>query len=200
MKPTTKKIIISIGILLSILVFVGVFVHASVYAPDDEAIPSQALRAVEKKQATLPGHGAELSIPKLKIDARVQEVGITTKGNIGTPNNFSDVGWYKYGPLPGKKGTAVIDGHVDNGLALPGVFKHLVDIELGDDVYVKTKEGDTLHFVVKNIETYDYNAPTTAILSQTDVSKLILITCTGTWVDSIRTHNKRLVVTTELVE
>ena len=199
MQKNTTKIIVSILVLVAIIFFVGVFVHAAVYAPDDEATPSPALAALAKKQANLPGHSALLSIPALSINAKVQEVGITTKGNIGTPNNFTDVGWYKYGPLPGNNGTAVIDGHVDNGLALPGVFKHLGNIKLGNDVYIITKEGKQLHFIVTDIATYDYNAPTDQIFKQSDTPTLLLITCAGTWVNEIGTHNKRLVVTTTLV-
>jgi sortase A len=199
MKKHTITIFVSILMLSAIIFFMGVFVHAAVYAPDDEITPSPALVAIDKKQENLTGHGAQLSIPKIGVTAHIQNVGITKKGNIGTPNNFTDVGWYKYGPLPGDAGTAIIDGHVDNGFALPGVFKHLSDLKLGDDVYVTTHEGKILHFVVTNIATYDYDAPTNEIFTQSKNPTLLLITCAGTWVDEIGTHNKRLVVTTGLV-
>ncbi len=193
-----KKILILIVTLISMAAFVGIILRGSIYSPEEEITPPNALSKIEEQQAKLPGHSSRLFIPILKIDAQVQEVGITKKGNIGAPNNFTDVGWYKYGPLPGNSGTAVIGGHIDNGFSFPGVFKKLNDISIGDDVYIETKEGDTLHFVVKNITTYDYNSPTESIFAKSDEPTLLLITCTGNWVNAIRTHDKRLVVTTVL--
>jgi sortase A len=143
-----------------------------------------------------------LSIPGLGIDAKVQQVGLNTKGNMGTPNNFTDVAWYKLGPRPGEIGSAVIDGHVDNGLALSGVFKHLEDIKIGDDVYVTREDGKKLHFRVVDKATYPY-ADTSAnetVFANKDGSRLNLVTCTGDWVATQKTYTDRLVVFTKLVE
>jgi len=46
-------------------------------------------------------------------------------------------------------------GHVDNALALPGVFKHLQDVLPGAEILVQEKNGTELHFIVDNVETYD---------------------------------------------
>ena len=94
-----------------------------------------------------------LIIPKLSIHALVHPVGIRADGTMGVPSNFTDVAWYKYGPAPGEKGSAVIDGHVDNALALPGVFKHLSELAPGDDVYVETASSTEVHFIVTDVET-----------------------------------------------
>ncbi len=142
----------------------------------------------------------ELSIPSINVDAKVQEVGITKKGNIGTPNNFTDVAWFKNSPLPGHDGTSVIDGHVDNGLALPAVFWNLKDVKKGDDVYMNTSDNGQVHFMVTDIATYDYNAPTDQILAQSKTPTLKLITCTGVYVAAYKTHDKRLVVTAKKVD
>src|SRR6185503_17165796 len=108
--------------------------------------------------------------------------------NMGTPSNFTDVAWYKYGTVPGQVGSAVIDGHVDNGLALAGVFKHLTDIKNGADVYVITKEGTKIHFVVQDIQSYPYKSvPTTLLFNQKDRARLNLVTCAGTWVPGDKT-------------
>jgi sortase (surface protein transpeptidase) len=142
---------------------------------------------------------SRLLIPSLNIDANVQKVGINVKGAMGTPNNFTDVAWYKYGVIPGNIGSAVIDGHVDNGLALAGVFKHLVDIKPGDDIYVVTEAGDKVHFTVTTVDTYNYKfVPVEDIFNNQNGSHLRLITCGGTWVPSGRTYDERLVVTAVL--
>lgn len=143
---------------------------------------------------------SRLSIPRLNIDAHVQQLGITQNGSLGTPSNFVDVGWYALGTIPGNKGSAIIDGHVDNGLALAGVFKHLSSVVIGDNVYVTNYGGTTTHFIVTDIESYDYkNAPIEMIFNDNTGSYLKLITCGGNWVPGGRTYDRRIVVTAVLV-
>lgn len=141
-----------------------------------------------------------LIIPALSINAHVQDLGINSIGNMQAPDNFVDVGWYKYGTVPGYIGSAVIDGHVDNGLGLAGVFLNLDKIQQGDDVYVQTIGGTVLHFVVQNVVAYPYqNVPTDLVFAQNDAARLNLITCDGTWVNGQDTYNERLVVFTTYV-
>jgi|GEM_PF-921395 sortase (surface protein transpeptidase) len=144
---------------------------------------------------------SRLIIPALNINAHVQYVGINATGNIGTPNNFTDVAWYSYGVVPGEAGTAVIDGHVDNGLGLAGVFKHLSDIHIGDEVDIITKDSERVRFIVANIQKYDYqNVPAQAIFGTSLASSFLnLITCNGTWVQGGDTYNERLIVTARLM-
>jgi len=148
----------------------------------------------------LPGqYPARLRIPSIGVNAAVDPVGIAHSGAMMPPPNFTDVGWYKWGPVPGQTGSAVIDGHVDNGLSLAGVFKHLSDVKVGDDLYVDTKDGTTLHFRVADIEIYPYqSAPTALIFGRSDKPRLNLITCDGQWVKGGHTYNERLVIYGEL--
>ena len=144
---------------------------------------------------------ATLVIPKISLRAHVQQVGLTSKGNMASPNNFFDVGWYKSGPPIGEKGTAVVDGHLDDGLGLPAVFWRLSEVNYGDEIDVITKDGHNLRFVVSGLNTYDYNDKSAAIqiFSQADEPTLRLITCDGSWVKDDKTYNKRLVVTANLM-
>jgi LPXTG-site transpeptidase (sortase) family protein len=178
----------------SLLLFAVVLVHA-VGVPDvisDIGGQSASVPAVIAT-TSLP---VRLTIPALDIDAHIQYVGVTAKGAMGVPSNFTDVAWYKDGTVPGNSGNAVIDGHVDNGLSLAGVFKHLSDIHIGDSVDVQTKDGSTVHFIVYDIENYPYMAvPVDRIFAQTsDAAYLNLITCEGAWVGGQRTYDHRLVV------
>ena len=143
-----------------------------------------------------------LIIPALSINANVQYVTVNAKGNMGTPNNFTDVSWYKPGTQPGGVGSAVMAGHVDNGLSLAGVFKKLDTIQVGDDVYVQEVNGTKLHFKVEKVTSYPYTeVPVEAIFTSSDGSKrLNLITCVGAWVPGQKTYDRRLVVYTKLVE
>ena len=165
------------------------------------ASPKAAVRWIPAKSASIPSdYPVRLSIPSLKIDAAVQYLGVNSKGNLGVPNNFTDVGWYAAGTIPGDVGSAVMDGHVDNGLALAGVFKHLSSIAVGDDISVALHDGRTIHFAVTSIRSFGYkDAPVDMIFNERDGRLLKLITCGGTWVPGDRTYDERIVVTAALV-
>ena len=167
------------------------YVENSLIRQTKTASPDVLLDDTQREKA-LP---ARLSIPSIGVDAKVQHVGINKKGNMATPTNFTDVGWYRYGTLPGRQGSAVIAGHVDNGFAMPGVFKNLNDVKKGDDIYLEAANGDMLHYVVTGFSTYDYDAEAKEVFGQNDDRYLKLITCTGEWMPQHRTHDKRLVVT-----
>ncbi len=139
---------------------------------------------------------SRLLIPILGVDTKVQHVGVAKSGNMATPTNFTDVGWYKYGAAPGRNGSAVMAGHVDNALALAGVFKRLGNLRPGDDVIVTTEKGTNIRFAVTDVSSYDYDkVPTEEIFNQTGKAYLKLITCTGSWIQKNKTYNQRLVVT-----
>ncbi len=185
-------------IVVAAFVFVFVLWHA-VWGGGEESdiVPANMPAAVLAATTSMP---ARLEIPVLHVDARVQYVGVTSKGTMGVPSNFTDVAWYKYGAVPGQAGSAVMDGHVDNALSLPGVFKHLADIHVGDDLYVQTNDGSTLHFRVYDVETYPYDqVPMQTVFAQTRDAHLTLITCGGTWVQSKKTYDHRVVVYSALV-
>lgn len=185
------------------LIFVTTLSHALFGSNDLDVVSnnsdSTTHSATESKEkANIPAdYPVRLVIPSLGIDANVQYVGITRHGTMAVPTNFTDVGWYKNGPLPGSAGSAVMAGHVDNALALPGVFKHLEDIEIGADVYVLAKDGAKTHFVVENVQTYDASeAPASAIFAKKGEPRLNLITCQGDWIQSEHQYDRRLVVYT----
>lgn len=184
---------VRVGVFIALVIFAVTLAGALWYSPDSEiAVPPMS------PVASTASKPVRLEIPAIGVDATVQYVGITGNGDMGTPDNFTDVAWYKYGPVPGQLGSAVIDGHVDNGLSLAGVFKHLDNVKVGDDVYVIAADGSKLHFVVTDMEKYPYTSgPTQKIFGQTDAARLNLITCSGTWVPGARTYDERLVVYTK---
>jgi len=142
-----------------------------------------------------------LIIPRLAIDTDVQAVGIASDGAMAVPNNFSDAGWYRYGAAPGSLGSAVLTGHLDNGLGLPAVFYELRELRPGDEVFVVMQDGEELRFIVSDTEMYPYDeAPTELIFGRADAVRLNLITCSGRWLSSLRTYDHRLVVYAELAE
>lgn len=219
----TRKILITCLTLFAIGAF-GIFAYRALYYyPSDEVVLSPEVEAEltkprEESTGTEPDvaadgdqtptivteepetEGMKIVIPKIKVDADVTEVGLTTKGNMAAPRNFFDVGWYKYGTFPGETGSAVLAGHVDNGIALPAVFKKLGDLETGDDIYITTEDGKELHFVVTGEKTYAYDESPKEVFEDNSGKYIKLITCTGSVIKELRTHSQRLVVTAKLVE
>jgi LPXTG-site transpeptidase (sortase) family protein len=193
--------IIGLIVLIAAGVFVWTFVHAVVYAPEDAGpIPvMQAGASPGLYQVGTSSLPSRLVIPSLGINAHIQYVGENALGNMRAPDNFTDVAWYEYGTVPGTVGSAVIDGHVDNGLGLDGVFKHLSDIVVGADVYIETAGGATLHFKVSDIEVYPYQSVPETLFTQNDATRLNLITCDGNWVTGGDTYDQRVVIYTRLV-
>ncbi|MBX4191929.1 class F sortase [Candidatus Parcubacteria bacterium] len=171
---------------------VTTLVHALWIAPEDIPLPQKL--APESRAPLKEGAPIRLKIPAVGIDANVEDVGISARGAMSVPHLYQDVGWYRYGPAPGEEGSAVIDGHVDNGFGLAGVFKHLNEIKAGDEIVVTTTAGD-VHFVVDEVATYDYHqVPTSRIFTEKGDPRLVLITCEGEWVEGEKTYDHRLVI------
>lgn len=222
---TLNKLVGILLIMLGLGLALFILIHATLYAPDDTGIPNTGIdlsqneglfpvatssagaSTITDKPAPKPAPSTStlplrLSIPSIGVSAGVQYVGVKSDGSMANPSNFTDVGWYKSGTVPGAIGSAVMAGHVDNALALAGVFKHLGNVKPGDDVYVTRKDGVKLHFVVDSLEYYDYrNAPNRQIFTSSDgKAHLNLVTCAGTWVSSQHSYTQRLVVYTTLVQ
>lgn len=224
MNANLAKILIAVGVLGAFLVL-GKSLY---YAPNDEVdsgleisetvggaavvASSQTGKHIAATKSALSSNTSasvnsalpsRLHIPKIGVDAKVQHLGVTRSGNMAAPSNFSDVGWYKLGTIPGKIGSAVISGHEDDAIATPAVFYNLNKLAIGDDVYVTDKNGNRLHFRVvdKKIVPYNLKGPElNAIFTRADKARLNLITCAGDWLPSAKTNDQRLVVYTELVK
>ena len=193
----SKKLFAAAIFLLGAGVFGLTLVRAMLFAPTEpEGPPPPELPASAATAADAP---ARLLIPTLGVDANVQHVGVGKSGNMAVPNNYTDAGWYRYGTAPGFLGSAVIDGHVNNGLALPGVFKRLSELKVGDTISVVAASGARRNFAVSAVEIYDYKqVPVQKLFLQNDKARLNLVTCDGTWIAGEKTYNRRLVVYAEL--
>jgi sortase A len=194
----------TLGVILfgaAILIALFTLLKALMVSPNTEdtgILGGEKIRTEEVRDVVLP---RRLRIPDLGIDTDVQYVGVTRSGNMAVPNNYTDVGWYKYGSVPGEVGSAVMAGHETNGFALDGVFKRLNELSIGDDIYVVRNDGSELHFKVMAKEIYPYDAgPVEKIFDVNDAARLNLITCIGDWIPEKKTNDKRLVVFTRLVE
>lgn len=194
-----KRKLVLLVTLAALFVFGATLVRAFFYAPDSEVTAPQAGGSASIDETPEANQPARLVVPSRGIDAHIQYVGVGKSGNMAVPTNFQDVGWYRYGTVPGQIGSAVIDGHVDNALGLPGVFKDLGKLKEGESVYIETKGGSRIRFVVTGIETYGYKeVPAQLLFGRADARRLNLITCGGSWIKTDKTYSERIVVYTEL--
>ncbi|MFG6496064.1 class F sortase [Fictibacillus sp. UD] len=160
-----------------------------------ELTPPEGLKLKADTEGITP---STIEIPALNINTEIEKVGTLKNGQMGVPKGMDTVGWFGDGAKPGSPGNAVMAGHVDSKTG-PAVFYKLEDLEKGDEVIVKNKDGKTLTFEVTGKEKYDRkNAPVDKIFDYSYGSKLNLITCTGTFNRDEGTHEERLVVYTEL--
>jgi len=145
---------------------------------------------------------ARLNIPKIKVNANLESVGLTPDGAVGVAKGQSSAAWFSVGPRPGEIGNAVITGHYGvwkNGV--PTVFNNLYKLRQGDKVYVKDKKGVTITFVVRRSKTYGQNDDVSEVfIASDDKSHLNLITCQGAWNKTTKSYPKRLVVFTDKLE
>ena len=145
-----------------------------------------------------------LSIDALGISkARVLPMGVNAAGELSTPNNIFDVGWYYNSGKPGKGGTLLIDGH-NGGPHVQGVFKALPSLQEGDIITIERGDGEIFKYsVVENntialSDANDYMA--TAIRTPTmGRESLTLISCAGEWSDQQKTYMSRQFVRAILV-
>ncbi len=192
---------VAIVTVIAMTIFVTTLVRATIFAPDQEIdVPAEvAGRSVEN----IPDEEqpVRIVIPSLNIDTDIQYVGVNAKGNMGVPSNYSDVALYKYGPAPGERGSAVIAGHVDNGLGLSGVFKNLANIQDGSEIHIIKRNGEQTTFRVERSKAYPYKTvPTEELFNRTGGTYLHLITCGGSWIPSEKTYDERIVVYAKLVK
>ena len=137
-------------------------------------------------------------IPVINVNAVIQYVGVTPKGAMAVPNNATDVGWFKLGPRPGEKGSAVIAGHFDGENGEAGVFTNLNKLKKGDKLYIKNDKGISITFVVRESRIYNPGYAND-VFSGSSSAYLNLITCDGVWDGAKKSYSKRLVVFADIV-
>jgi hypothetical protein len=148
------------------------------------AVATPVLTAEAKEIVQSDPRPRAISIPSINLGREIIDVGIASDGKLDVPPNFTQVGWYKYGALPGSRGSAVLDGHVDNG----------------DEIFVTAADGTKQTFVVTQSKAYPTNKfPGELVFHDTSGRLLKIITCHGTYIPSIDTYDQRLIVTAELV-
>lgn len=134
-------------------------------------------------------------IPRLSVDTFIEHVGLDSNGNMDIPRNVNNVAWYSLSARPGELGSAVIAGHLDTVTGDPSVFYYLAYLEENDEIYIEDYSGSMHVFSVVGRQIYNVDAmPLSFVFSNTDASRLNLITCAGAYDAYKQGYQERTVV------
>ncbi len=136
---------------------------------------------------------ATILISSINVHRPVEAVGVDRSGAMGVPNNIWDAGWYRYGPVPGAPGDAVIDGHAGYPGA-PLLFARLNQLRKGDKIVVVLADGSRRLFLVDSLAIWPAHAHPTGLFDAGGPPRLTLITCTGPFDAQYKISADRLVV------
>lgn len=145
------------------------------------------------------GAPVRLTIPKINVDTIVERMGVTKTGAMQVPKVPQNAGWFKFGPIPGDKGTAVIAGHYGWRNKIAAIFDDLNRLQAGDKIFVEDDKGNVIPFIVRESRLYSSaDNPSNVFSSGDDGIHLNLITCRGEWDKTKQDYTQRLVVFADL--
>ncbi len=205
-------------IFLVFLIRVAVFEHnyynekegseravAEIVNSNDELIEEEPTEEEVKEYTVAPDRPRYLSIEKLGVNkARVLPMGVNASGELDTPRNIFDVGWYEGSDKPGEGGTLIIDGH-NGGPHVLGVFKHIPDLVSGDIITIERGDGIIFRYaVIENVSVSltesDAYMATASKSPESGKESVTLISCTGEWSQQQGTYLSRQFTRAVLVE
>lgn len=205
-----KRILILIGLVGAILLVLvlerGVFIKLDRKLQTAKTVTYSTDKPSEKK----PGHDykweggsqdpKKIKIPKIGVDAYIQNVGVDQNGEVAVPNNNFIVGWFINSVRPGQKGLSVIDGHVGGSRNI-GIFKGLEKLDKGDEYSVEFGDGTVKSFRVIRKQSVPVNEAVSVIFSQEPkvTRQLNLVTCSGVFNDKNQSYDERLTVMSEQI-
>ncbi len=141
------------------------------------------------------GVPARIKIPRIRVNAAIEKVGVAADGSMGIPKKPLNVAWYNIGPRPGETGSAVISGHINWYYGAVGAFANLRKLKPGDKITTLDDKGTAVTFVIRELRKYDAAADATDIFVSADgKAHLNLITCAGVWDRRAKQYTQRLVV------
>lgn len=141
-----------------------------------------------------------VSVPALGVSAPVDPVGVDPEGRMELPADVDRVGWYRFGPVPGGGGSAVLAGHVDDREQGLGVLAPLRRAAVGDEVLVTDSTGTAGRWRIVSRELIEKRAlPQDALFRRDGPPRLVLVTCGGPFVPESGSYRDNVVVVAEPV-
>jgi sortase (surface protein transpeptidase) len=155
-------------------------------------------RAASPSPVARPPAPVRLSVPALGVDAPLDPVGVRDDGQMHLPDDVDRVGWYRFGPVPGAEGAAVLAGHVDDVEQGLGQLAPLREAEPGDEVRVTDAAGTVTRWRVVSRESIEKRAlPLDRVFGRTGPPRLVLVTCGGPFLPEYGSYRENVVVVAE---
>jgi hypothetical protein len=125
----------------------------------------------------------------------IQQVGIDQFNAIATPSSIHIAGWYSGSVKPGESGVSIIDGHV-YGRYNSAIFYDLKNVKSGDNITVEYGDARRVNFSVVKVVLYSKDETSQQIFEKLPSvdRQLLLISCTGKFIKSSQTYDKRVFV------
>jgi hypothetical protein len=126
----------------------------------------------------------------------IRATGVQGDGQMELPDDPREVGWYRFGALPGDaRGSAVLGGHVDSVRYGVGPLARLAGVEVGARIAVTGPDGDQLRYRVTAVERISKAALPTDRLFDPDVKhRLVVVTCGGRYLPEAGGYEDNIVV------
>ena len=153
-----------------------------------QAVTVRTATAASKPPVSVVG-GNALSIPSIRFQGQIVDVGLTQDNAIDVPTGLQ-VGRWNGSAIPGSPGAVFLDGHVD------GIFARLHQVAAGQTLSIDYN-GQKYSYRVVYTETVllDGIDMTKALSTYGGVSEgLNIMTCAGNYMPSHGTYDQRLVV------
>ncbi|MBQ6396410.1 class F sortase [Candidatus Saccharibacteria bacterium] len=166
-------------------------------APEASDLDETPVTEEQKAEYFVPAdHPRYLSIEKLGIkNSRILSMGLLSTGELDTPNNIFDTGWYNNSGTPGSGRTLLIDGH-NGGPNIVGVFKYLNQLSKDDKIVIERGDGALFTYrIVENneipLDEADAYMKTAMTSAEPGTEGLTLISCIGEWSQVRQTYLSR---------
>jgi len=144
----------------------------------------------------MPTHPpVKLLIPLLDVHRAVETVGANRFGVMDLPTNSWNAGWFKWGPIPGAPGDAVIEGHAGYP-GQPMIFGKLDTLRPGARIIVVLSDGSQRLFLVVSKRTVPAGTAPPGLADPYGPPRLTLVTCAGHFDADRYSYASRLLVET----
>lgn len=139
---------------------------------------------------------ARLHIPRLGVHMPIAATGVLEDGQMQLPDDPDEIGWYRFGALPGDpRGSAVLGGHVDSRRYGVGPLARLAAVRNGDSIAVSTPDGTTVRYRVTSVERISKaGLPTEELFDPDSRPRLVVITCGGRYLPEAGGYEDNVVV------
>ncbi len=136
-----------------------------------------------------------VTIPALDVEGPVLPAGVNGESELDVPPDAGTLVWYRHGPSPGERGSAVIAGHL-NWRGVSGLFADLAATPIGAEVTVGYDDGSEQSFVVSSVELVPKPAVSVnGVFARGGARVLRLVTCGGEFDDAESSYRSNVVVT-----